>query len=399
MGKRVLLVNKFYYPRGGDCVCTMNLESLLRANGHEVAVFAMRYAENVESEYSGYFAPEVDFAGGMGEKIAAARRIFGLGDVRESFERILDDFKPDVVHLQNIHSYISPIVGELAKSRGCKVLWTLHDYKLLCPAYTCKRDGKPCELCFTHKTQVLRHRCMKGSMAASALAYLEAKKWSRQRLERHTDIFVCPSSFMAQKMCQGGFNAGQMKVLCNFIDPEKLALLESTERVADGTPYYTYVGRLSEEKGVRTLLEVASRLPYVLKIAGDGPLADELAAKYRDCTNIEFLGRKNAEEVSRLLSGAVCSVVPSEWYENNPLSVIESLCAGTPVIGAEIGGIPELIDGATGMTFTSGDAAMLGDAVKIAMARAWNNLKIKADSMERFSPKKYLEEYNKILMD
>ena len=202
MSKRVLIVNKFYYARGGDCVCTLNLEKLLKAQGWEVAVYAMKYPENLSSEWSSYFAEEISFSGGVGEKVRAAKRLLGYGDIKASFKKILEDFKPSIVHLQNIHSYLSPIIAKMAKDCGCRVVWTLHDYKLLCPSYSCLRDGKPCELCFTDKSNVVKYRCMKNSMVASVLGYMEAVKWNKDWLERYVDAFVCHSAFMAQKMAQ-----------------------------------------------------------------------------------------------------------------------------------------------------------------------------------------------------
>ena len=390
MSKRVLVVNKFYYARGGDCVCTLNLERLLKSKGYDVAVYAMTYSENIDSIWNSYFATEVSFGGGITDKIAAAKRLLGYGDIQASFKKLLDDFRPQVVHLQNIHSYLSPVLARLAKDAGCKVVWTLHDYKLLCPSYSCLRDGKPCELCYDDKSNVLTKRCMKGSFVASALAYLEALKWNRALLEKYVDAFVCPSAFMAQKMAQGGFDKSKLAVVCNFVDPVKLEVFKKLP-TDKRDPYYLYVGRLSTEKGVRTLMEVASSLPYTLKVAGGGPLSDELRGKYKGNKNIEFLGHQDAEQVSELMSGAVASVVPSEWYENNPLSVIESLCAGTPVIGARIGGIPELIDAESGVIFESGNKAELANAIREAFKREWNNENIKAKSLERFSPDKHFE--------
>ena len=350
MAKKILIVNKFYYQRGGDCIYSLNLERMLAAHGYEVAFFSMHYPENEESRYSSYFAPQVDFSGGVRDKISAVKRILGMGDVVSRFKRILADFRPDVVHLNNIHSYISPVVGALAKKAGCRVVWTLHDYKLLCPAYACLRGGEPCELCYSDKSQVLKHRCMKGSLAASALAYIEAKKWNRGTLERFTDVFVCPSAFMRDKMLLGGFNADKLKVVCNFIDPVKIDRLSSLD-CTQKADYYAYVGRLSQEKGVETLLKAASELPYKLKVASGRPLAEEMKDKY-DGANVQFLGHIDAEAVSELLAHARCVVTPSECYENNPLSVIESLCAGTPVVGARIGGIPELVKPENGLTYT-----------------------------------------------
>ena len=387
--KRILIANKFYYPRGGDCIVAMNLERLLKEQGHEVAVFAMQYPENVDSGWNSYYASQVDFAGSLGGKLCAAKRLMGHGDIKAAFIRILDDFNPHIVHLHNIHSYLSPVLAKLAKRHGCRVVWTLHDYKLVCPSYACLLNGKPCEQCIGHgKMPVLKNRCMKGSLAASALAYIEARKWNRNVLERYTDAFICPSHFMAGKMRKDGFNQEKIHVVCNHIDSEKLALFNSLS--ASREDYYAYVGRLSAEKGVETLLNVASKLPYTLKVAGDGPLKEEL--EQHSNSNILFLGHQNAEQVAELLSKARFSVVPSEWYENNPLSVIESLCAGTPVVGARTGGIPELLDKSSGITFMPGISEELTTAINQAFTTNWHYNSIKEVSIKRFSATEHLNQ-------
>ena len=212
---------------------------------------------------------------------------------------------------------------------------------------------------------------MKGSLAASALAWLEARKWNSNVLDRYTDAFICPSQFMATKMKKDGFDPEKLRVVCNHIDAEKQQLFNSLN--AERENYYVYVGRLSSEKGVETLLNVASKLPYTLRIAGDGPLRKQLEEQYASCKNIKFLGHQNAQQVAALLSKAQFSVVPSEWYENNPLSVIESLCAGTPVVGARIGGIPELLNADNGLTFTSGNRDELKQTIGKAFDTQWNN--------------------------
>lgn len=395
MAKKILIVNKFYYQRGGDCIYSLNLERMLAAHGYEVAFFSMHYPENEESRYSSYFAPQVDFSGGVRDKISAVKRILGMGDVVSRFKRILADFRPDVVHLNNIHSYISPVVGALAKKAGCRVVWTLHDYKLLCPAYACLRGGEPCELCYSDKSQVLKHRCMKGSLAASALAYIEAKKWNRGTLERFTDAFVCPSAFMRDKMLMGGFNADKLKVVCNFIDPVKIDRLSSLD-CTQKADYYAYVGRLSQEKGVETLLKAASELPYKLKVAGGGPLAEEMKDKYAGA-NVQFLGHIDAEAVSELLAHARCVVTPSECYENNPLSVIESLCAGTPVVGARIGGIPELVKPENGLTYTPKSVKELSACIcKVMESADYDYASIARASRKAFSAEVHMSLLEKV---
>lgn len=377
MAQRVLLVNKFYYPRGGDCVVTLNTERLLRAHGVDVGVYAMQYPHNVESQFSRYFASQISLDGGLGAKFKALKRIMGLGDIKRSMARVLDDFKPDVVHLHNVHSYLSPVVAQMAHNRGIKVVWTLHDYKLLCPAYTCLREGKPCEQCFgSNKHPVVEHRCMKRSMAASVVAWAEAKRWSRAVLEKCVDAWICPSQFMARKMEQGGFDSGKLKVLCNFVDPLKLEKFKAQhEQPRDD--FYCYVGRLSAEKGVSTLLQAAALMRREVRVGGSGPLIDELRHDFSSFPNIHFLGQLDAQGVSDLLGRARFSVVPSEWYENNPLSVIESLCSGTPVVGSHIGGIPELIVDGCGLTYPCGDAKALCDAMRQAWNTGWDHDAIK----------------------
>lgn len=384
---RILLSNKFYYRRGGDCIYTLNLEQLLKAHGHDVAVFAMDYPENIDTPWRKYFPQNMS-------KLMALTRPFGSREVRAKFNRLLDDFRPDVVHLNNIHTQLSPVIAELAHGRGIRTVWTLHDYKLLCPRYDCLRGGKEiCELCFSSdKSPCKTYRCMKGSRLASLVGYREAVTWNRKRLEECTDLFVCPSRFMADKMAQGGFNKDKLKVLCNFIDIEKCR--------KDGyakDDYYCYVGRLSHEKGVATLIEAAARLPYKLKVIGGGELSEELRIKSEELKGkVEFLGFRQWTDIKDIVGKARFTVIPSEWYENNPLSVIEAECLGTPVLGSRIGGIPELIDeGMNGMTFESGNAGDLAEKIK-AMYNADFDYKAIADAaMKRYNAESYYGEIMK----
>ena len=281
-------------------------------------------------------------------------------------------------------------MAELAHKKGIKVVWTLHDYKLLCPRYDCLRDGKEiCELCFNgDKTPCKTYKCMKGSALASLIGYKEAMTWNRQRLENCTDVFICPSQFMADKMVQGGFRKEKMRTLCNFIDVEKCRKADY-----DKADYYCFIGRLSHEKGVRTLIEAANRLPYKLKIIGGGPLEDELKAVAGK--HIEFVGFKQWDEIKELVGKARFSVIPSEWYENNPLSVIEAQCLGTPVLGAKIGGIPELItDGVTGMTFESRNADDLAKKIEQMFGYGFDYRQIAESALKRYDAESY---YNEIM--
>ncbi len=384
---RILLSNKFYYRRGGDCIYMLNLEQLLKAHGHEVAVFAMDYPENINTPWKRYFPQNMS-------KLMAFTRPFGSLEVRAKFTKLLDDFRPDVVHLNNIHTQLSPVIAELTHKRCIRVVWTLHDYKLLCPRYDCLRDGKEvCELCFNgDKTPCKTHKCMKGSALASMIGYREAVMWNRERLEECTDLFVCPSRFMAEKMAQGGFRKDKLRLLCNFIDIEKCR-----KDSYDKDDYYCYIGRLSHEKGVGTLIEAASRLPYRLKVIGGGPLNEELRMKNEELKgNVEFLGFRQWDEIKEIAGRARFTVIPSEWYENNPLSVIEAECIGTPVLGARIGGIPELIDeGVNGMTFESGNASDLAEKIEAIYNAKFDYTAIAGTAMKRYNAEAYYTEIMK----
>ena len=212
---RILLANKFYYDRGGDCSVTINLENLLKSRGHEVAVFSMIYPENLPSEWSRCWPKNMS-------KIDALVRPFGSKKVRRGFAQLLDDFRPDVVHLNNIHTQLSPVIAKIAHERGIRVVWTLHDTKLVCPCYTCMRDGHWCEDCMMNKTAVIKHRCMPGGVIGSTIGYLEAKKWNKDKLQEYTDLFLPPSQFMLDTVVRGGYDPKKFRVLCNFIDVEKV---------------------------------------------------------------------------------------------------------------------------------------------------------------------------------
>ena len=216
-------------------------------------------------------------------------------------------------------------------------------------------------------------------------------KWSRARLEECTDVFICPSRFMAGKMVQGGFDTQKLQVLCNFIDVEKCRKDSYSER----EDYYCFIGRISHEKGVGTLVEAANCLPYQLKIIGGGPLEEEMKRLAKP--NVEFVGFKQWDEIKELVGHARFSVIPSECYENNPLSVIEAECLGTPVLGARIGGIPELIDeGINGMTFTCGDASDLQEKIKRMYATSFDYDSVAGKAQEVYDAAGYYQRIRKV---
>ncbi len=386
---KILLCNKFYYRRGGDCIYTMNLEQLLKSHGHKVAIFSQQYPLNEPSPWSKYWPSEFKMKPSL-NMIDSLLRPFGLGSVQKFFKAILDDFLPDVVHLNNIHTQLSPILAEMAHERGIRVVWTIHDSKLVCPCYTCMRDGKWCEECFTDKRAVLRHKCMTGGALGSYIGYQEAKKWTVERLQPAVDTFICPSQFMADILQKAGFDSNKIFVLNNFIDVKKV---ENSK--FDKEDYYIYVGRVNQVKGLKTLCSAASCLPHKLIIVGDGELKSELEDKYRNHPQIEWRGKLEWKDIKPLLGKARFMILPSEWLENNPLSIIESHCLGTPVLGARIGGIPELIDTKNnGDLFISGNSEDLLQCIERNWNRTFDYEVISNKAQTSFSDSRY---YNEIL--
>lgn len=388
--QRVLIVNKFYYRRGGDCIHALGLERMLRERGHEVAVLATAHPLSLTSEWSAYWPAAVDFADGS--PVKAAARMLGVDGMARRVRRLLSAFRPDVVHLHNIHSHLSPVVAREARRAGCRVVWTLHDYKLVCPAYTMLCRGRVCSDCRNGGWAVVRKRCFRNSLGASLAARAESLRWSRAAVERWTDMFICPSEFMGKTMELAGYNPARLKVIPNFWTPNPRN--PEMTRPEAGELYYCYAGRIAAEKGLDTLLRAAAGLPYRLKIAGDGPQFESLRARYGSNGRVEWLGQLGAEATAALIEGARLSVVPSEWNENCPLSVIESLCAGTPVVASRMGGIPELLDAEPEMTrmFAAADAKALAAAVSDLWTQASADEKRRRMAMRarrRFSPEAY----------
>ena len=268
----------------------------------------------------------------------------------------------------------------------------MHDYKLLCPRYDCLQNGTICEWCLDNLHNVVKYKCLKHSYIASSIAYLEARKWNRDRLEKCTDQFIAPSQFMLGKMKSGGFSSSKITQLYHFVDKKKYVNVDYNKE-----DYYCYVGRLSSEKGVTTLIEAANQLPYKLKIVGDGPLKDELAAKVNKDAPIDFLGFKSWEEVKTIVSKARFIVVPSEWYEVLGLVIIEAECVGTPILGARIGAIPELIEeNVNGMHFESRDVSDLSGKITEMFNASFDYQAIAERVQKKLSAETYYEHLIKV---
>jgi glycosyltransferase involved in cell wall biosynthesis len=367
---RILLVNKYYYLRSGTERYLFNLKRLLDAQGHTTEIFAMQHPRNLPASYERHFAPYVDFRNlTPAGRIKAALRVVWSRQAARHIAPVLDAFQPDIVHLSNIYHQLSPSILPPIHQRNIPMVQTLHDYKLICPNYLLYTQGSPCTRCRNgNYFQAVRHRCLHGSLAWSLLAAVEMTLHKTWRVyERHVACFITPSAFLKHTAQAFGIPAQQLLHIPYPLYPEKHAASQG-----DGG-YLAYVGRLSHEKGLPTLLQAMRQLPQAqLLIIGEGtmrPALEYKAAEWK-LTNVQFAGYLTGQALNEALAQARFTVLPSEWYENYPFAILESLAAGKPVVASRIGGIPELIDEAQdGLLFSPGDA----DELAACLRRLWED--------------------------
>lgn len=358
---RILMVNSYYYLRGGAERCVFELSELLTANGHEVIPFAMKHPQNLPTAYEEYFTSQVDFPSLLGKgsrlpaKWQAVERVVYSRETKRQIERLIEATQPDVAHLHGIAHELSPSILPALQQAGIPVVQTLHDFKLLCPNTSFVSQNAICERCKGHHYyNVVRYRCKRDSLAASLLAGFEAYIHQfLQIYEKNVDVFITPSRFLEQKLREHGID-NPVEHLPNFIDGS------SYQPCYEPEPYLLYAGRLVDIKGVRTLLSAMHDIPTTpLYLAGTGELEAELReiVATEELDNVTFLGHLGKNELTELMQRALCTIVPSECYDNYPMSILESFASGTPVIGSRIGGIPELVrDGESGFLFESRNA-------------------------------------------
>jgi len=362
----ILVVNKFLFRNGGSEACMFDTVRLLEDRGHRVVFMSMEHPENLQVSQSSHLISNVDFrsTGLVGRTKAAARMLYSR-EARAVIDRVVREERPDVALLHNIYHHLSPsILGPLAEHRVPAFL-TLHDYKLVCPVYTLYSGGEPCERCrggaFHH---CVTRRCSRGSITASALVAAETLL-HRRLLHSYDSIagFLSPSRFLMEKLLEMGF-AGPLHHIPNFLDVSEV---EPCPAPAHDNRTFVYFGRLTREKGLFTLIDAMQGLPATCHIVGRGPVQDELRTRVagRGLGNVRFSPHLPFSELTGLICDARAVVLPSEWYENSPRSVLEAFALGRAVIAARIGGIPELVqDRVTGLTFEPGNATDLRRALE-----------------------------------
>lgn len=373
----ILQVNKFFRVVGGSERYMFECSRMLEEQGHRVFDFSMQHPENRPSPTSEYFVSNIEY-----ENTSMAYKLSTLGSTvgktiysfesKRKIEALLRARKPDLVHLHMISHQISPSILPVFRKHGIPVVQTCHEYKLVCPNYKLYIDRRHeiCERCLGGAYRhAVYHRCIKNSLSASALAaaamYFHK---AAQIYERNIDLFICPSRFMADKLAQGGIPESKIRHLPNFIN------VDAYTPCYESKGYALYMGRLSEEKGIMTLLKAMRQVASTrLVVVGEGPKREEIEA-YIDAhriKNVSLVGYKGGDELKTVLRNAAFLVLPSEWYENSPMVILEAFASGKPVVAASIGGIPENIDdGETGFLYEPGNVRALVECINRMTGRS-----------------------------
>lgn len=355
---RILLVNKYLYPKGGAETYVIKLGGHLKSAGCEVQYFGMADGRNMVGNNVGAYTENIDFHASSLKYMTYPFKIIYSLNAAKQIRRVIEDFRPDVVHLNNFNYQLTPSIIYEIKKHNLPIVYTAHDVQLVCPNHKLRNDLTEglCRKCYGGRYHnCVKNNCIHSSKIRSIIGAAEASLYRGLHTYKKIDRIICPSEFMRNETENNPDLAGRCGVLYNFIDDISPSGIEREN-------YVLYFGRYSGEKGIRTLIQAAKNLPAIQFVfAGKGELEDEI----NRVDNIRNLGFKSGEELREIIEKAAFTVLPSEWSENCPFTVMESQTLRTPVIGADIGGIPELInEGVTGMLFESGNAAQLTEKIE-----------------------------------
>ncbi len=393
---KILMVNKFLYPRGGAESYMLKLGEALTLAGHEVEYFGMADEKNTVGNRLGLTTGNMDFHGkGIARFLYPFRILYSL-ETRRKMEKVLDAFQPDVVHMNNINFQLTPSFYGAVKKRGIPLIQTVHDYQMVCPnhLFYSFEEKVNCTRCLNaSKWHCMRHRCIHGSLVKSILGVMEAYLHRLLGSYRKVDCYLCPSSFLEQKLlAENSFYRGKTRVIHNFIEKSEIPHLDPNRH-----PYVVFVGRLSAEKGVRLLAEAARLLPEVrFLVAGNGPDGAELEGM----ENVSLLGFVSGKDLTCLMAGATLLVAPSVCFENCPLSILESHALGVPVVTMNYGGMAELVeDGKTGTLVKEPTAEALADAIRRTLSDPKQYEIMKEHCRERSEQILTAEEYTALVIE
>ena len=369
---KILIINKFLHPGGGSETYVFSVGAALETLGHAVQYFGMDHPERIVKNAANSYTANMDFQATKMKNWTYPFRIIYSFEARKKLRAVLKDFRPDIVHLNNFNFQLTPSIlheiraFEQQQKQKIRIIYTAHDAQLLCPNHLMRQhiSGERCMRCLEGSVyNCARHKCIHGSRIKSLLGSVEGCIYRRFKTYRLIDAIICPSRFMKACLDKSPVLREKTVVMPNFV-PESLKICHCEP---PPTPYVLYFGRYSPEKGINTLLAVARTLPEIpFVFAGSGPLEAELNKD----DNIENRGFLSGGALTAVIKDAAFALFPSECYENSPFAVMEALSLGTPVIAADIGGVPELIaDGVNGELFTCGDADELCEKIH----RLWND--------------------------
>jgi glycosyltransferase involved in cell wall biosynthesis len=365
----ILFLNNYHYLRGGSERVFFDEMRLLKQHNHSTAAFARKHAANIISEYEDSFPDDIetDKVRFSPKVFRTLREIFYSGEAKRALKALLKQFHPDIAHAHNIYGRLTSSVLDLLSQHEIPIIMTLHDYKILCPSYKMLCGDQICEACQSRDFFMsIKKKCHKNSFFASTVNALESYlcHWLG-KYSKNVKFFITPSMFMKNKFIQYGWDKDRIIYLPNFIR------LSSFKTRFNPGKYFLYLGRLSSEKGILTLISAFMMLKDTrarLLVVGRGPMRDALEEKARKDPRICFKGYLSGDILKETTQNALAVTAPSEWYENAPISILESFAYGKPVIGSRIGGIPEMIDdGINGFLFESGNAIDLKNKLELIL--------------------------------
>lgn len=362
---KVLLVNKFLYPRGGAETYFLKVGRYLTEQGHDVEYFGMYDEKNTVSNSCHAYTTNMDFHGTGIQRFSYPFQILYSHEAKKKIKRVIQCFQPDIVHFNNINFQLTPSILDGAAQCGVPLVQTVHDLQMLCPNHLMfsPKEGGVCEKCMHgSKLHCVAGKCIHGSLAKSGLGTLEAWLYRVKKSYTLLDRLICPSHFLEEKLLTNQRFQGKTVVKQNFVE------LTEVENLPSKGDYVLYFGRLSEEKGIRVLMEACSKLPQIpFVVAGSGP-EEALCQQHK---NVKFVGFQTGGTLKELIARARFTVHPSICYENCPLSVLESEALGTPVLCVGQGGFLELVeDGKTGRVL---DRNMTADSLAEGIQELYNS--------------------------
>ncbi len=336
---RILEINKFNHVRGGADRHFADLTQLLRENGNEVAVFAMSHPKNMHSDFSRYFVSRVDYENrSFFSKLKGALRIFWSFEAKRKIARLLNEFKPDVVHIHNIYHQISPSILPEIKKRGIPIVMTVHDWKLICPNYLLSCEQPYCQKCVRGKYwHCVAEKCVKNSYLKSLICVLELylHRWLKV-YEKNIDLYIAPSEFVKNILIEAGFPEEKIRVLPHFVQPLGVRHLQNKET----GNYALCPGRISKEKNTDELIEIFKSMPIQLVLAGNKDKNFEIA----NHPNIKYVGFKNSVELERLIRSSLFVVSASRLPETFGLVALEAIKNEKPFVGYDTGAFGEIVE-------------------------------------------------------